>query len=65
MCPEMLFGLANVTHPLAQLLLHFKWDLPNGTNSKDLDMTETGGIATTKKKNLLLVATCHRNEEEF
>ncbi|XP_015078498.1 premnaspirodiene oxygenase-like [Solanum pennellii] len=65
MCPGMLFGLANVTHPLAQLLLHFKWDLPNGTNPKHLDMTETGGIAATKMKNLLLVATCHRNEEEF
>lgn len=65
MCPGMLFGLANVTHPLAQLLLHFKWDLPNESNPKDLDMTETAGITASKKKDLLLVATDHRNNEEF
>ncbi|PHT45422.1 5-epiaristolochene 1,3-dihydroxylase [Capsicum baccatum] len=65
MCPGMLFGVANVIHPLAQLLLHFNWELPDGTNPNDLDMTETDGITATKKKNLLLVATDHRSDEEF
>ncbi|XP_059302458.1 premnaspirodiene oxygenase-like [Lycium ferocissimum] len=35
MCPGMLFGLANVTYSLAQLLYHFDWEPPNGTNPKD------------------------------
>ncbi|MCE5166723.1 hypothetical protein HAX54_025100 [Datura stramonium] len=65
MCPRMLFGLANVTHPLAQLLCHFDWKLPNGSNPKDLDMTETHGLAAEKKKDLYLIATDHRNNEEF
>ncbi|KAM3308754.1 hypothetical protein P3S67_010498 [Capsicum chacoense] len=65
MCPGMLFGLANVTHPLAQLLYHFEWKLPNGTNPKDLDMTETHGLTAEKKEDLYLVATDYRNNEEF
>ncbi|PHT78006.1 Cytochrome 71D7 [Capsicum annuum] len=65
MCPGMSFGLANVTHPLAQLLLHFKWELPDGTNPKDLDMTETYGITATKKKDLLLVAKDHSSDDVF
>ncbi|OIT32585.1 5-epiaristolochene 1,3-dihydroxylase [Nicotiana attenuata] len=65
MCPGMLFGLANVGLPLAQLLLHFGWELPYGTNPKDLDMTETHGIVAAKKKYLYLVAIDHRNDEEF
>ncbi|XP_060214645.1 premnaspirodiene oxygenase-like [Lycium barbarum] len=61
MCPGMLFGLANVTYPLAQLLYHFDWEPPNGTNPKDLDMTETHGLTAGKKKDLYLIGTEHRD----
>ncbi|KAF3659749.1 putative polygalacturonase-like [Capsicum annuum] len=65
MCPRVLFVLDNVTSPIAQLLLNYKWELPNGTNLKDLDKTEIDGITTTKKEDLLLVTTDHRNDQEF
>ncbi|OIT40690.1 PREDICTED: premnaspirodiene oxygenase-like [Nicotiana attenuata] len=61
-CPGMLFGLANVGLPLAQLLPHFEWELPYGTNPKDLDMTETHGLSATKRKDLYLAATNHYKE---
>ncbi|XP_059302459.1 premnaspirodiene oxygenase-like [Lycium ferocissimum] len=64
MCPGMLFGLANVAHPLAQLLYHFDWELPYETNPKDLDMTEAHGV-TGAKQELYLVATNHKNNDEF
>ncbi|PHT32000.1 hypothetical protein CQW23_28337 [Capsicum baccatum] len=31
MCPGILFGLANVTYPQAQLLFNFNWEIPNET----------------------------------
>nr|XP_004304108.2 PREDICTED: cytochrome P450 71D9-like [Fragaria vesca subsp. vesca] len=40
MCPGILYGLANVELPLAMLLYHFDWSLPNGMNNEDLEMTE-------------------------
>ncbi|XP_049408725.1 premnaspirodiene oxygenase-like [Solanum stenotomum] len=64
-CPGLLLGFANVIHPLAQLLYHFEWELPNGTNPKDLDMTETHGLTAEKKENLYLIAIDYRNNEEF
>ncbi|XP_059302460.1 cytochrome P450 71D7-like [Lycium ferocissimum] len=64
-CPGIQFGLANVGLPLAQLLHHFDWELPYGTNPEDLDMTETHGITASKKKDLYLIAINHRNDEEL
>uniref|UniRef100_M1BR19 Cytochrome P450 n=1 Tax=Solanum tuberosum TaxID=4113 RepID=M1BR19_SOLTU len=64
-CPGLLLGVANVIHPLAQLLYHFEWELPNGTNPEDLDMTETHGLTAEKKENLYLIAIDYRNNEEF
>ncbi|KAH0749003.1 hypothetical protein KY290_028235 [Solanum tuberosum] len=63
-CPGVVFGLANVGLPLAQLLYHFDWKLPNGTNPSDLDMTETHGLSAARQKDLYLIAIDHKNDEE-
>ncbi|CAN4126566.1 unnamed protein product [Withania somnifera] len=60
MCPGMSFGLANVYLPLAQLLYHFDWKLPNGMEPRDLDLTETSGAIAALKKDLYLIATPYR-----
>ncbi|PHU07086.1 Cytochrome 71D6 [Capsicum chinense] len=56
-CPGILFGLANVYLPLAQLLYHFDWKLPTGMEPRDLDMTESVGGTAPRKSDLYLVAT--------
>ncbi|XP_015160145.1 premnaspirodiene oxygenase-like, partial [Solanum tuberosum] len=63
-CPGMIFGLANIGLPLAQLLYHFDWKLPNGTNPNDLDMTETHGLSAARVKDLYLIVVDHKNDEE-
>ncbi|CAI9094659.1 OLC1v1030436C1 [Oldenlandia corymbosa var. corymbosa] len=55
MCAGMTFGLANVYLPLALLLNHFDWKLPNGLSPKDLDMGETVGITASRTNQLLLI----------
>ncbi|KAG5592497.1 hypothetical protein H5410_043011 [Solanum commersonii] len=55
-CPGMQYSLAGVMYPLAQLLYHFDWKLPNGKQPEDLDMTETFGITANRKKSSL---DCH------
>ncbi|KAK2965127.1 hypothetical protein RJ640_005290 [Escallonia rubra] len=43
-CPGITFAIANIELPLAQLLYHFDWMLPNGTKKEELDMTEAYGV---------------------
>ncbi|XP_061374474.1 cytochrome P450 71D8-like [Gastrolobium bilobum] len=59
MCPGMSFGLANIVLPLALLLYHFNWELPNGLKSEDLDMTESFGVAIERKSQLYLIPTVY------
>nr|GLL28845.1 premnaspirodiene oxygenase-like [Ipomoea trifida] len=56
MCPGMLFGLVNVEVPLARLLFHFDWKLPDGIEAGELDMTEGFGVTMRRLNNLHLIA---------
>ncbi|XP_030511168.2 cytochrome P450 71D9 [Cannabis sativa] len=56
MCAGMAFGLINVEYPLALLLYHFDWKLPNnGIRHEDLDMSESFGTTLKRMKPLSLV----------
>ncbi|KAK2641203.1 hypothetical protein Ddye_022966 [Dipteronia dyeriana] len=50
-CPGISFGIASVELPLANLLYHFDWKLPNG----DLDMTEGFGVSVRRRDDLCLI----------
>nr|XP_009402814.2 PREDICTED: premnaspirodiene oxygenase-like [Musa acuminata subsp. malaccensis] len=56
-CPGMGFGMATVELALTHLLLHFDWELPHGMRPEELDMSETMGLATPRKTELMLIAT--------
>nr|QDZ36311.1 CYP71BE125 [Melia azedarach] len=58
-CPGITFALPNIELPLAQLLYHFDWKLPNGIKQEDLDMTEAFGITVRRAKDLLLIPFAH------
>ncbi|WCJ33074.1 cytochrome P450 family 71 subfamily B polypeptide 35 [Euphorbia peplus] len=55
MCPGLKYGVVNVEFPLAQLLYHFDWKLPNGITPEKLDMLENFGAAVSRKNDLNLI----------
>ncbi|KAE9604210.1 putative premnaspirodiene oxygenase [Lupinus albus] len=57
MCPGSSLGMAIIELPLAALLYHFDWELPNGMKPEELDMSEDFGSAVAKKNNLYLIPT--------
>ncbi|KAK9155321.1 hypothetical protein Sjap_002801 [Stephania japonica] len=64
MCPGILFAMANIELPLAQLLYHFNWNLPNGMIPEELDMTEEFGATVRRKHDLYLIPTPYCPEIE-
>ncbi|KAL5737437.1 hypothetical protein ACOSP7_030198 [Xanthoceras sorbifolium] len=54
-CPGISYGMANVELPLAMLLYHFDWELPNGMKGDDLNMMESFGITVRRKEDLHVV----------
>ncbi|XWS09696.1 hypothetical protein CRYUN_Cryun39dG0011300 [Craigia yunnanensis] len=54
-CPGISFALPSIELPLANLLYHFDWKLPNGMKFEDLDMTELFGLTVRRKNDLFLI----------
>uniref|UniRef100_A0A803Q855 Cytochrome P450 n=1 Tax=Cannabis sativa TaxID=3483 RepID=A0A803Q855_CANSA len=54
-CPGISFALSNVELPLAFLLYHFDWKLPDGMKPEQLDMTDRFGIVIYRKNDLYLI----------
>ncbi|XP_078171917.1 desmethyl-deoxy-podophyllotoxin synthase-like [Carex rostrata] len=59
MCAGVSLGLANIELPLASLLYHFDWKLPDGLKPEEIDMSESLGITARKKTPLMLYAVPH------
>ncbi|KAK2985145.1 hypothetical protein RJ640_004826 [Escallonia rubra] len=60
-CPGIAFALANIELPLAQLLYHFEWKLPNGLKHEGLDMTEAFGSTAGRKHELCLIPVAYHS----
>ncbi|ERN14474.1 hypothetical protein AMTR_s00174p00028950 [Amborella trichopoda] len=48
-CPGIAFGVASLELALANLLLHFDWELPHGMSPNDMDMAEIFGLTMHRK----------------
>ncbi|XP_050236154.1 cytochrome P450 71A1-like [Mercurialis annua] len=55
-CPGLAYAYAEVEYVLANLLYLFDWELPDGENAEDLDMSEVYTFVIFKKKSLWVVA---------
>ncbi|CAN6362573.1 unnamed protein product [Urochloa humidicola] len=53
-CPGIKLGVVNIELALTRLLYHFDWKLPDGMETKDIDLSEAEGIAASKKTDLIL-----------
>ncbi|KAF6173438.1 hypothetical protein GIB67_027133 [Kingdonia uniflora] len=54
-CPGISFAVAIVEVAIANLLFHFDWEVPGGTNAEELDMIEGFGMSANKRTPLQLV----------
>ncbi|XP_057527510.1 6,7,8-trihydroxycoumarin synthase-like [Amaranthus tricolor] len=55
MCPGLNLGVTNIELALANLLIHFDWEIPPGLNRKDIDTDTLPGITMHKKNPLCLM----------
>jgi cytochrome P450 len=53
-CPGLNFGVATVEIMLANLVYCFDWQLPDGVEAKDVDLTEVFGLTVHPKEKLML-----------
>lgn len=58
-CPGISFAMSVIELALANLLNRFDWALPEGMETKDIDMQEGYGISAYRKNELVLTATPH------
>ncbi|RLN03633.1 indole-2-monooxygenase-like [Panicum miliaceum] len=58
-CPGLNFGVATVEMMLANLVYCFDWQLPNGVEEKDIDLTEVFGLTVHPKEKLMLFPKNH------
>lgn len=56
-CPGIAFSVATIEFLLANLVHKFKWELPDGAEGKDLDITENPAATVHRAVPLLAVAT--------
>ncbi|KAH6772009.1 hypothetical protein C2S51_010413 [Perilla frutescens var. frutescens] len=56
-CPGITYAAAVIEYLLANIVHKFDWELPNGVEGKDLDVTEKPGITIHRAVPLLAVAT--------
>ncbi|XP_028799672.1 cytochrome P450 71D10-like [Neltuma alba] len=54
-CPGINFAVSSIELPLANLLYHFDWKLPNGTTPENFDMSETFAASVRRTENLKLI----------
>ncbi|KAK4852276.1 hypothetical protein QYF36_022590 [Acer negundo] len=59
-CPGLQFALPNIELPLAKMLYHFDWKLPNAMKGEDLDMIESFGVTVRRKNDLILIPIPYR-----
>lgn len=57
MCPGAAFALATMELTLAQLLLYFDWEIPEGMKPEELDMSKGFGLVAARKTELKPLAT--------
>ncbi|MBA0681258.1 hypothetical protein Goari_023076 [Gossypium aridum] len=63
-CPGISFALSNIELPIANLLYHFDWKLPNGMKPEDLDMTEALGLSIRRKHELFAIPIAYHPHVE-
>ncbi|KAL5544789.1 hypothetical protein UlMin_008573 [Ulmus minor] len=56
-CPGIQLGLVTVRIVVAQLVHCFNWELPSGVQPKDVDMTESFGLAVGRANQMLVKPT--------
>ncbi|XP_075661549.1 cytochrome P450 736A117-like [Castanea sativa] len=56
-CPGISFAITTIELVLANLVRNFEWTLPDGAIGKDLNMTESTGLAIHRKFPLVAIAT--------